>query len=275
VENARLIAELLAQQRASEFKIAQIRTSPVIATSLQDKMPAEQSNWSQKLNLAEPCTIDACKTWHNELLNRADPLEACWHACRTCNPLFLRHCVYWILDHPDCIKNPEDRRLWLSCSVYILCCRGALELLQWLIEAVPDAAQHMNDFKMGGAAESGNLALIQWAFATYPQIARTEWLCAHAAGRGHVHVIQWARSQNPPFPWNHKVFEYAALLDRPTVGAWAEVNGLKELCEATGLPGKYQVWRDKAVQEIDTIRARRVAKEAAAVVKGVANMQLE
>ena len=38
----------------------------------------------------------------------------------------------------------------------------------------------------------------------YPHPMDDEFACEYAARFGHLHVLQWLRSQNPPCPWNQQ-----------------------------------------------------------------------
>jgi len=44
--------------------------------------------------------------------------------------------------------------------------------------------------------------MLQWARAQTPPAPWDEDTCQYAAQAGHLPVLQWARAQNPPAPWN-------------------------------------------------------------------------
>ena len=52
------------------------------------------------------------------------------------------------------------------------------------------------------AARYGHLHVVQWLRSQNPPCPWDEWTCTFAAGNGHLHVLQWLRSQNPP--WNER-----------------------------------------------------------------------
>ena len=60
-----------------------------------------------------------------------------------------------------------------------------------------------NNVRLNGrrlAAMFGNLETLQWFHSRHCGPERG--VCREAATRGHVHILHWARSQTPPYPWN-------------------------------------------------------------------------
>ena len=61
------------------------------------------------------------------------------------------------------------------------------------------------------AANSGNLEMLQWLRARKPwPVPWDRWPMWYAAAQGHVHIILWARAQDPPAPWNFSACTIAA-----------------------------------------------------------------
>jgi len=52
------------------------------------------------------------------------------------------------------------------------------------------------------AAYSGQLPLLQWARAQTPPFPWDETTSMAAAVNGHAEMLQWARAQDPPCPWD-------------------------------------------------------------------------
>ena len=49
--------------------------------------------------------------------------------------------------------------------------------------------------------------------------------CSNAAKGGHLDVLKWLRSQDPPCPWNKETCRYAALSGHLDVLKWLIDNG--------------------------------------------------
>jgi hypothetical protein len=54
------------------------------------------------------------------------------------------------------------------------------------------------------AARGGHLSVLQWARAQQPPCPWNEDTCSGAALGGHLAVLQWARAQEPPCRWDVK-----------------------------------------------------------------------
>ena len=46
-----------------------------------------------------------------------------------------------------------------------------------------------------------------------------------APAGGHLGVLQWLRSQDPPCPWDEQVLWFARDAERQDVVQWAQENG--------------------------------------------------
>jgi hypothetical protein len=44
--------------------------------------------------------------------------------------------------------------------------------------------------------------VLQWARSQDPPCPWESDACNNAATKGHLHVLQWLRNQNPPCPWD-------------------------------------------------------------------------
>ena len=70
------------------------------------------------------------------------------------------------------------------------------------------------------AAESGQLAVLQWLRAQDPPCPWDESACWEAASSGELAVLRWLRSQDPPCPWDQEECFIAA--EGGDVGDWIE-----------------------------------------------------
>ncbi len=56
----------------------------------------------------------------------------------------------------------------------------------------------------------GHVHILQWLRSQDPPCPWNENTCSFAAGNGHLHLLQWLRSLDPPCPWVEKACSYAA-----------------------------------------------------------------
>jgi len=61
------------------------------------------------------------------------------------------------------------------------------------------------------AAERGDIAMLQWARAQEPPCPWSSAVCIAAAQNGNMKMLQWARAQEPPCPWNWEVWMRAQI----------------------------------------------------------------
>ena len=52
------------------------------------------------------------------------------------------------------------------------------------------------------AAEGGHLEVLKWLRSQDPPCPWDGRTCAEAAQGGHLEVLKWARSEDPPCPWS-------------------------------------------------------------------------
>ena len=64
----------------------------------------------------------------------------------------------------------------------------------------------------------GNLEAFRWL--QYRDCHWTSRVCREAAGRRHLHVLRWARTQTPPCPWDEQVCIAAAKYGQLEVLQW-------------------------------------------------------
>ena len=67
------------------------------------------------------------------------------------------------------------------------------------------------------AAKFGNLEALRWF---HSHDCRNRVVCTAAAAEGHLHILQWARSQTPPCPWDERTCLWAASNGRLDVLQW-------------------------------------------------------
>ena len=59
-----------------------------------------------------------------------------------------------------------------------------------------------SDNSRGTGKGAGGLTMLQWARAQVPPVPWNAQVCSIAAGNGDLRMLQWLRSQNPPCPWD-------------------------------------------------------------------------
>ena len=55
----------------------------------------------------------------------------------------------------------------------------------------------IDDLVSIAAADGGHIDVLQWARSQDPPCPWDEYVCRYAAMNGHLDVLQWARSQDP------------------------------------------------------------------------------
>jgi hypothetical protein len=77
------------------------------------------------------------------------------------------------------------------------------------------------------AARHGNLAMLQWARAQQPPCPWDEETCAAAAEGVHLAVLQCARAQEPPCPWDVvECYEVSGAATSQWIRAQAALEGV-------------------------------------------------
>jgi len=75
------------------------------------------------------------------------------------------------------------------------------------------------------AARNGHLDVLKWLRSRDPPCPWNEWTCLRAAENGHLDVLKWLRSQDPPCPWDHMASHAAAGKGHLDVLKWLVDNG--------------------------------------------------
>jgi hypothetical protein len=74
------------------------------------------------------------------------------------------------------------------------------------------------------ASGGGHLAVLQWARAQQPPCPWDKDTCRAAASNGQLAVLQWARAQQPPCPWDEETCTAAAQYGHLAVLQWAHAQ---------------------------------------------------
>ena len=77
--------------------------------------------------------------------------------------------------------------------------QGSIEILRWLME---EKGYEFNRATCEGAAFGGHLDVLKWVRSQDPPCPWDWRTCTEAAAEGHLDVLKWLRAQNPPCPWN-------------------------------------------------------------------------
>ena len=133
--------------------------------------------------------------------------------------LAFRHSNNWSLLQNIVVDYPD----WKPCLEDVLQTvkNGNINQLEWLKSNYPDDInQYFNqEFSRFNCyfegicsyvAFSGHLHILQWLRSQYPLCPWDESTCSYAAENGHLNVLQWLRSQDPPCHWDESTCSYAA-----------------------------------------------------------------
>lgn len=130
--------------------------------------------------------------------------EICWNAARNGHLGVLQ----WLrMQQPPCP--------WGDRTVAAAARMGHLHILHWLWDQ-PDPFPFDGKLCMISAASGGHLDCLQWLYSRLDRargINSSTWnieICLYPAGLGHIHILEWLRSQNPPCPWGPAVCNKAA-----------------------------------------------------------------
>jgi hypothetical protein len=137
------------------------------------------------------------------------------------------HVLEWLLARPD-VSTMTRRHVFCAAAK-----AGQLHVLQWATAEWRFIPPCMTD-----AAAGGHLHVVRWLVEAEPAQARVDTVCCFAAGSGplavlqllqahgwpvgpstlhaavaggHVPVLRWLRSQDPPCPWRGSVVEWAVI----------------------------------------------------------------
>lgn len=118
-------------------------------------------------------------------------------------------------------KRGYDWNYW----VYIEAAQnGHVDVLQWAMDNdCPEIPGDGHDLLPIYAAERGQVKVLEWA-RDLGCILDTH-VCQRAARYGHLNVIQWLRTQDPPCPWGGGTCAYAAKGGHLNVLQWARAHG--------------------------------------------------
>ncbi|QDZ24156.1 ubiquitin-like protease domain-containing protein [Chloropicon primus] len=104
-----------------------------------------------------------------------------------------------------------------DCGVYVL---AVAEAILKEREGTHDDPESMSEVSLDCR---GHLHVLQWARSQGPPCDWNEETCWKAARGGHLDVLQWARSQDPSCPWNPKECKEVAMW-RPGIFRWIQNN---------------------------------------------------
>ena len=130
------------------------------------------------------------------------------------------------------MTSAATRGIWLAedqtkarkngCRIAAKC--GNLEALRWFHS---HRCRWNRDVCRAAAADvcraavaEGHLHILQWARSQTPPFPWDQWVCNWAAGNGRLDVLQWLRSQTPPCPWGKGTCIEAARCGRVDMLQW-------------------------------------------------------
>ena len=116
-------------------------------------------------------------------------------------------------------KQPYWVRQWNENTTEVLARNGARECVMW----AHDNGAPWDHMTCANAAENNDLEFLQRLVASgCPMESST---CSSAAGKGYKHIIEWARTQDPPCEWDAFVCESAAFGGFLSLLQWLRKNG--------------------------------------------------
>jgi hypothetical protein len=118
---------------------------------------------------------------------------------------------------------------------------GKLDILKFLRDQGGRIVEYKGNEQICiAAAENGQLEVLQWLRSQVPPFSWGAKTCATAAREGHIEVLQWLRAQDPPCPWDEWTCILAASYGHGNVVEWAIENGCKrsiDVCNAAARSG--------------------------------------
>jgi hypothetical protein len=105
---------------------------------------------------------------------------------------------------------------------------GALQLLQTAHESGAPWGWRM----CYTSAKGGHLELLRWLRTQNPPCPWDAGVCAAAAENGHVAVLEWLRAQDPPCPWDSHACAFAARGGCLEVLQWLRAQDKHQRCPA-------------------------------------------
>ena len=119
-----------------------------------------------------------------------------------------------------------------------------------------------------GAAWGGHLEALKWARSQDPPCPWDERTCACAAGKGHLEVLKFLRGQEPPCPWTARTCTCAAEKGRLDVLKWVRAQHPpcpwdEGTCREAARGGHLDVLKWLQAEEPPCPWSRRVCRERA------------
>lgn len=131
-----------------------------------------------------------------------------------------RKCLAWLLQYGPACQQWND-----NCSLHEafsdLATGGHLGAMIYIHDHGRPIPEDSTARLLKTAAETGHLPMVQWLRSLDPP--DSEWpktLCIAAAGngyKGNLRILQWLRDQNPPAPWFTRRYEQQ---EHPNAAEW-------------------------------------------------------
>jgi hypothetical protein len=114
----------------------------------------------------------------------------------------------------------NDVEMDWSCACIGAAQSGNIKLLEWLY--IHSKIKNCQVDMCITAAQNGHLNVLEWIRAKYNQTYEDLDICRKAAKHGHLHVLQWLRCQDPPFPWSSSTFNAAICKKQYEITDWLQ-----------------------------------------------------
>jgi hypothetical protein len=98
---------------------------------------------------------------------------------------------------------------------------GNVELLNWL-----HANSNVDEFHLDHiaikAAQNGHLNIFEWIRENYDNYEWHENISPMAAKKGHLHILQWLHSEDPSYPWISATFNCGVYYKQKAITDWLQ-----------------------------------------------------
>ncbi len=126
---------------------------------------------------------------------------------------------------PDTYTHPSNGSATTQRLLMLVLVRhGELAAMRRMLQMPQPFGGWFMDRTLWAAAESGNLDVLQWSCEQHDW-ARASCACTAAASAGHVHVLTWLRTQQPPFEWGDTTCRAAARGGHLETLQWLRARG--------------------------------------------------
>lgn len=122
-----------------------------------------------------------------------------------------------------------------------------LSVQDWEIWRYAQNSKYRPKMDIEHYAKMGYLELAKWA-----RRRRCRWtanVCYNAVLNGHLHILEWARAQEPPAPWDKWICSVIAISGHLEILKWARAHGDENFCYQAARFGRLEMLQWALAQE--------------------------